>query len=182
MHYTDPKKTPPDGDTAYRIGSVSKVFTALLMLLARDEGSLHSLDADINQALPQLKIKNPFQTRRGITYRQLSSHMSGLQREAPCPQIYDDGCEIPYDDIYKTLAGMELEFPPGYEPQYSNLGFGVLGRAVEAVRGLKWEKDILKSIAEPLKMIHTGSEFTNETMAFLAPGYSPDGEEASQLL
>ena len=182
----DPSRGDPDGDTAFRIGSITKVFTALMMLMSRDgtlEGNqLPSLDEDITKYLPELKIQNPFQTKRGITFNQLSSHMAGLPRETPCPNMFLQGCNLSYDKIYDNLAEMELEFPPGQEPQYSNLGFAILGRTLEKFLGTSWEEALPKAILQPLGMKNSGNKFTPESIEHLAVGYSHLGTVASKFL
>ena len=89
--FADPESGLPDGNTAYRIGSISKVFTTLLALFYRDQGLWH-LDDVVEKYIPHFSVVNPFRTRRGITLRQLASHMGGLSREAPCAGTYDNGC------------------------------------------------------------------------------------------
>ena len=167
------------GDTIFRIGSISKVFTAMLMLQFRDLGLLHSLDADVTELLPELKIKNPFKRKRSITFNQLASHMAGLPREVPCPHIYLNGCSLPFDQIYDNLSKMELINPPGTWPQYSNLGLGILGRALEKINGQKWEDMLEDMILKPLGMTDTGTNFTQNIMKQLAVGYAVDGTVAS---
>ena len=151
-----------------------------MMLMFRDDGALPSLDQDVTKYLPELKIQNPFQTKRGITFRQLSSHMAGLPREVPCPDIFITGCNLTYDKIYENLAKLQLMSPPGSVPSYSNLGFGILGRTLEKIKGPNWETVLLKTILEPLGMKHSGNNFTADVMKYLAVGYAPDGTVASK--
>ena len=181
---TDPGRGPPTGDTGFRIGSITKVFTALMMLMWRDRGLLPSLDADITTYLPEFKIVNPYQTQRGITFRQLASHMAGLPRNAPCKGIFTTGCNITDEQMYKNLATIELLQPPGSQPSYSNLGFGLLGRVLERVRGptATWEAQLRLAILDPLNMTNSGNKFTPEAMNKLAVGYYPDGSIAGQAV
>lgn len=151
-----------------------------MMLMLRDEGQLASIDQDVTHYLPELKIQNPFQTKRGITFRQLSSHMAGLPLETPCPDILVSGCNLTYDEIYENLSKETLIFPPGSYPSYSNLGFAILGHALEKIQGQTWEKQLQEMVLEPLGMAHSGNSFTSEVMKYLAVGYSPNGTIASE--
>jgi CubicO group peptidase (beta-lactamase class C family) len=56
----------------------------LLMMKARDAG-LISLDEEVKKHIPNFEIKSPYKTSRGITFRQLATHLAGMPREAPCP-------------------------------------------------------------------------------------------------
>ena len=151
------------------------------MLMLRDYTLFDSLDDDITKYLPQFKIINPFETDRGITFRQLSSHMAGLPRNPPCPNLFVTGCNLTYDEIYKNLAAMELMFPPGDQPQYSNLGFGLLGRVLEKIQGPTWEEQVDKMVFQPLKMNNSGNTFTQQSIKELAVGYYSDGTKAGRV-
>ena len=170
-----------DGDSIFRIGSITKVFTAMMMLQLRDQSTLGSLDSDVTTVLPELKIMNPFKQKRGITFNQLSSHMSGLPRETPCPDTFINGCSLPFSEIYDNLAKMKLIYPPGTWPQYSNLGVAVLGRALEKIGGDLWENMLEKMILKPLQMDSTGNKVDPSMMKHLAVGYASDGTVASKL-
>ena len=151
----------------------------LMTLMLRDAGKLKSLDDNVTAYLPEFSIQNPFQTKRGITFRQLSSHMSGLPRNPPCPGLFVTGCNLTDSQIYNNLAKMRLMFPPGMQPEYSNLGFGLLGRVLEKIQGPTWEKQVAEMVFKPLKMTNSGNYFTPETIKKLAVGYYSDGTEAS---
>ena len=149
--------------------------------MLRDSGELRSLDANITDYLPEFSVINPYQTRRGITFRQLSSHMSGLPRNPPCPGLFDTGCNLSYDKIYDNLSKMRLSVPPGSQPGYSNLGFGLLGRVLGKIGGSPWEDLVQRMVIEPLAMSNSGNTFTAESLKNLAVGYYPDGTKASEL-
>ncbi len=179
----DPKRGPPSQDTGFRIGSITKVLTSLLTLILRDEGFLSSLNADITKYLTEFTIKNPFKTNRGVTFRQLMSHMSGLPRTTPCEDLFETGCTLSDEEIYKNLAEIELLYPPGSQPLYSNLGFGLLGRALEKVHGTgKWEDALQNLVFDPLGIVNSGNKYTDTDIAKLALGYYKDGSQASKFV
>ena len=178
----EPSRGAPDGNTAFRIGSITKLFTAMMTLMLRDSGALRSIDENITVYLPQFSIKNRFQTKRGITFRQLMSHMAGLPRNPPCKGLFVTGCNLTDDQIYANLAEMELMYPPGEQPAYSNLGFGLLGRVLEQITQSKWEDAVQFMVFDTLGMNNSGNSFNSESVKQLAVGYNPDGTKEGQFL
>ena len=104
--------------------------------------------------------------------------MGGLPRETPC-DIFFHGCNLTDDQVYANLSKMELILPPGSVPNYSNLGFALLGHALEKVSGTGWEESIQRMILDPLAMMRSGSVFTPEILKDLAVGYLANGSVAS---
>lgn len=149
-----------------------------MALMWRDRRLLPSLDDDITTYLPEFKIINPYQTQRGITFRQLASHMAGLPRNPPCKGLFSTGCNITDKQMYTNLATLELMYPPGLQPSYSNLGFGLLGRVLERMKGPTWELELREAILDPLNMTNSGNTFTPSAVSRLAVGYYPDGAVA----
>lgn len=149
----------------------------------RDRGNnFHSLDDDIKSYYPEFNIINPFQTERGITFRQLLSHMSGLGRNVPCEGIFDFGCNISDAQMMKNIAGMRLMYPPGTRPAYSNLGFGLLGKVLTRIaRAPSWDALLTKLITGPLAMENTGNSFEHVDAGKMAVGYYPDGSVADLI-
>lgn len=180
FNITDPSRGVPGADSGFRIGSITKVLTALMTLMLRDSKQLRSLDADITEYMPEFSIVNPFKTGRGITFRQLMSHMSGLPRNCPCANMFVTGCNLSDADMYKNLANIELMYPPGQQPAYSNLGFGLLGRALEKITNAKWEDSVKKMVFDQLGMTTSGNTFTPSDIEKLAIGYYTNGSEAGR--
>jgi CubicO group peptidase (beta-lactamase class C family) len=97
------KRSPADPQTVYRIGSVTKAFTALMLMQLRDAGKLQ-LDDPIEKYLPEFKIKSRFPDARPATFRQVAAHYSGLPREAPMPYEYQATDSFPsVEDQLKSL-------------------------------------------------------------------------------
>ena len=69
-------------------------------------------------------------------------------------------------------------FPPGQQPAYSNLGFGLLGRVLEKIQGPTWEEQVNKMVFQPMGMNNSGNSFTPESTKDLAVGYYSDGSVA----
>ena len=121
--------TPVDSSTLFRVASVSKVFPALLAHLFADDGRL-GLDDPVAAHLPGfVRPRSPFPGDVGEpTLRHLMSHTAGLQREAPPGNVTSD--------VLALVAASLLIAPPGgAPPSYSNLGFALLGYAVESAAG-----------------------------------------------
>ncbi len=137
---------PPDDDTQYKIGSVTKTMTAALVLLARERGEL-SLDDRVRRFLPD----GPF---GDATLRGLLSHGSGLSAEPRGPWWERvDGGDV--GDLAAAHAGDEPLLEPGAQLHYSNLGYGVLGTVLERVTGTTWLQACEEQLWRPLRMGRT---------------------------
>lgn len=159
---------PVDASTLFRIASVSKLFPAILLYQLVDAGYV-GLDDPLQTQMP-FSVKNVFDDSL-VTFRQLASHTSGLQREAP------PGDTTP--EVLAALAKTYLILPPGTLPSYSNLGFGLLGHALAeyvAPTPTTPAALITDSILTPLNMsTNTGFNYSSEVLARLAVGYDPSG-------
>jgi CubicO group peptidase (beta-lactamase class C family) len=110
---------PAGPQTIYRIGSVTKMFTATLMMLLRDADRL-SLDEPIEKHLPVCRLKSRFDEPSALTFRQVASHTAGLPREAPLDIWQQSGEYPPIEVALESLKDAELIFPPFTEIKYSN--------------------------------------------------------------
>ena len=164
-------KTPANAQTVYRVGSITKVFTALAVMQLRDAGKLN-LDDPIEKYLPEFKIKSRFPDARPVTFRQVASHYSGLPREAPLSYTYQDVTVFPRtEELIASLANTELIGPADTKFQYSNLGFNILGLAVERIAHEPYADYVTKHILQPLGMKQSGFAVTEELKKSLATGY-----------
>ena len=142
----DPVTAPTD-DTQYMIGSITKTFTAVLVMALRDAGRL-SLDDRLEKYLPQ--------TRHGaVTIRQLLSHASGLQRE-PVGRIWENLDAPDQERLLRELEEAEQVLPVHFAFHYSNLAFALLGQIVEQLEGRPWGEVVVERILAPLGMKNTG--------------------------
>lgn len=138
----------PDADTQYRIGSITKTFTAVLVLRLRDEG-LIDLDDPLEKHLPGTGAG-------GVTVFQLLGHSAGLGAEAPAPWWERTPGSL-RPEIADVLGDRPQPHPAGHRHHYSNPGYTLLGSLVEAVRGVSWEEALRREILEPLDMHRTTS-------------------------
>ena len=166
----------PDGSTIFEIGSISKVFTGLLLADMADRGMV-APEEPVADLLPE-GVEVPGAEGRPITLLDLSTHTSGLPRlpsnftPADPSNPYAD-----YDagDLYAFLSGHQLRRPPGAEHEYSNLGAGLLGHAL-SVRAKSSFEDLLRDrIAAPLGMTDTAIHLDEAHRERFAEGHDAGG-------
>jgi len=151
-----PNSPAPDADTVFEVGSITKVFTALLLAQAVAEDDGPTLDTPVAALLPET-VGVPEPGGEPITLRMLASHRSGLPR---LPDNLDPATPTnPYadytvDGLYDFLGRCTIEEEePAYA--YSNLGYGLLGHAL-ALRAGRGYPDLLRErVTGPLKLIDT---------------------------
>jgi CubicO group peptidase (beta-lactamase class C family) len=144
-------------DTQYRIGSITKTFTAAAIMQLRDAGKLDledTLDMHVEGAAHR------------PTIRRLLSHASGLQRETQ-----DDSWLTlrfaPPDELLETLEAAEMVLPSGARFHYSNLAYALLGIVVERVSGVQYMDYVRDRLFEPVGL----KRLTFETQQPVAKGY-----------
>jgi CubicO group peptidase (beta-lactamase class C family) len=135
-------------DTQYRVGSITKTFTAAAVMQLRDAGKLDledTLDQHVEGAAYSPSI------------RRLLSHASGLQRET-----HDNSWLTlrfaPPDELLATLADAEMVLPAGTRFHYSNLAFALLGIVVERVSGVAYMDYVRERLLEPLGLTRLSFE------------------------
>jgi serine-type D-Ala-D-Ala carboxypeptidase/endopeptidase len=163
-------------ETLYYIGSVTKAFTATLMVQLRDEGKLR-LDDPIAQYLPE-SVKLPTDPRGApaITFRHLATHTSGLPR-LPVnlkPEGEDAYNAYSLESLFAGLNKTPLIDPIGAKYSYSNLGVGLLGQILARISGDTYENLLTKRLLNPLEMRDTVFTMSTEQRARFALGYKGD--------
>ncbi|MEU6016223.1 serine hydrolase domain-containing protein [Streptomyces sp. NPDC047515] len=136
----------PDADTQFRIGSITKTFTAVLVLRLRDEGLL-DLDDPLEKHLPGSGVG-------GITVHQLLGHSAGLGAESPAPW-WERTPGTLRPELADVLGEQPRMHTPGHRHHYSNPGYTLLGALIEKVRGESWAEVLRSEILEPLGMHRT---------------------------
>jgi len=170
------QQTAVSPSTLFRIGSVTKVFTATAILQLRDAGKL-SLDDPITRHLPEFEIQKPFPDAPAITIWNLLTHTAGLPREGAFPYWTDH--EFPTrDELVAATASQTLIYSPGTQYKYSNLGVSLLGAIIERVSAQSYQDYVTEHIFKPLGMTSSSVDPTIEQSASLAKAYMrrrPDG-------
>jgi CubicO group peptidase (beta-lactamase class C family) len=164
-----------DPNKIYRTGSISKTFTAFLMMQLVDEGVI-ALDDPVEQFLPEIKGLQGYADSTLITFHHLASHTSGLIRE---PQL-GDAASGPIDQWEeKILASIpETSFKTGMDVaySYSNIGFGILGLALSRAAGQPFMDMVETYIFEPLDMRDSYWIVPESAMPQLAIGMQSNSE------
>lgn len=151
------KKIAVTPDTQFAIGSATKAFTALSVLMSQDDGKL-SLDDSPKKALPYFKMYDP-ETEKAITIRDLLSHSSGLNRT----DIAMLTGKLNREELIRVAGEAKPTAKLREKWQYQNLMFTAAGEAVAQVQEMPWDKFIEKRIFEPLGM--TNSTLSMSEMA-----------------
>jgi CubicO group peptidase (beta-lactamase class C family) len=174
-HTTDANSPAPNEITEFEIGSVTKVFTGLLLADMIERG-LVKLDTPIQELLGD-SIKAP-EGERAITLVDLATHSSGLPRMPSNFDPKDSGnpyADYTVEQMKKFLEGYKLARQPGAKSDYSNLGVGLLGHALALKAGTSYEALVRERICTPLAMEDTRITLTDDQRARLASGHDADG-------
>lgn len=167
-----------DETTLFEIGSLSKIFTNLLLAQLVDEGRI-DLDAPVTDYLPEGR-KIPAFGEREITLFDLATHTSGLPAIPPEMAFADP--ENPYqhydaDLLYAFLAAYELPRAPGEMHEYSNIGATLIGEAVSHVAAKPYGELVRERILDPLGMDDTMLTVPDDKMTRFVQGHDDEGQE-----
>jgi CubicO group peptidase (beta-lactamase class C family)/D-alanyl-D-alanine dipeptidase len=166
--YSDPDDSVrATARTVYRVGSVSKLFTDIAVMQLVEDGEL-DLDAPVTQYLPDFAPRNTFDTP--ITLRQLMSHRSGLVREPPVGNYFDD-TEPSLAATVASLNATQLVYEPEARIKYSNAGVGVVGYTLEHTQGIPFAEYVKRAVLEPLGMTESAFEPEPDLIDDLATAY-----------
>jgi CubicO group peptidase (beta-lactamase class C family) len=141
---------PPDADSVFRIASMTKSFTAATILSLRDEGRL-SLDDPVARHVPDLaNLRGPTSDSPIITVRHLMTMAAGLATDDPWGDR-QQGLDL--ERFSELLRGsLTFAWTPGTRFEYSNLGYGILGRLITNVAGKEYREVVRERLLEPLGM------------------------------
>jgi CubicO group peptidase (beta-lactamase class C family) len=170
----------PDADTVFRIASMTKSFTATLVLMLRDRGALR-LDDTAVEYVPVLRgLAPPTSDSPPITIRHLLTMTAGFPTDDP----WGDRQQGPDPAAFARLladGGVRAAWAPGTKFEYSNLGYAVLGMIIESVTGVNYAHAIRSEVLSPLGLNQTGYQVADVNPANLARGYRRDGSEWIEL-
>ena len=159
---------PVETDTRFRLGSITKQFTSMLVLQLVQEGKI-KLEGKLTDYLPDYRKE----TGDRITIHQLLNHTSGIPSYTGLPNFFQEVSRNPYSvsDFVKKFASGDLEFEPGTKFNYNNSGYFLLGAIVERVAGKPYEKVLKERIFDPVGMKNTGYDHHETILARRAAGY-----------
>ena len=160
---------PNTPDTKFRLGSITKQFTATLILQLVEQGKI-KLDGKLIDYLPDYRKD----TGAKVTIHNLLSHTSGIPSYTSLPGFFQDVSRNPFkvDDFIKKYASGDLEFEPGTKFVYDNSGYFLLGAIVEKVTGKPYEQVLKENIFDPLGMKNSGYDHWGTIIGKRATGYT----------
>lgn len=159
---------PNRPEAKYRIASISKQFTAILILQLAAEGRL-SLEGRITDYLPYYRKD----TGRRVTIHHLLTHTSGIPDLTDDPDFWNYETRLRFDPktLVKKYCSGRLEFKPGTQYDYCNSGYIILGAIIEAVTGKTYETVLQERILQPLGLTRTGYDHNKTILPYRASGY-----------
>jgi CubicO group peptidase (beta-lactamase class C family) len=160
---------PNAPDTKFRLGSITKQFTAMLTLQLVEQGKL-KLDGKLSDYLPDYRKD----IGEKITIHHLLTHTSGIPSYTGLPNFFADVSRNPYKvaDFVKKYASGDLEFEPGSKFSYNNSGYFLLGAIIERITGKPYEQVLKENILDPAGMKNTGYDHHDTILPKRAAGYS----------
>ena len=169
------RKIPASKDTVYRIASVTKQFTGLMLLQLVERGRVHLSDP-VEKYFPEVnKIQNRFLNAPPITLVQLATMTAGLVGEPKNAERYNTGRVADWEKmLLLSLPDTKYLYEPGTYHNYSNTSYAILGAALGRAAGVPYVSYVRKQIIEPLGMPHTAFEPDSQISPFLAKGYHVD--------
>lgn len=178
-------RQPATTRTLYRLGSVSKLFTATAIMQLRDARKLR-LDDPVVKYLPSFRVKDPCAEKRNlrengltiecsdrkpITIIDLLTHSSGLPRESAASPYWNERQFPSTDEMLRALSQQEVLYEPATHYKYSNLALSLAGAIVEKVSGQRFDDYVQQHILGPLEMRDT-RVVPRQDDPLLAVGYS----------
>jgi len=162
---------PVTPNTAFRAGGIAKLLTATAALQLVEQQRL-ALDAPIQQTLREFHVRSRFHSDQAaadsdITLRRLLSHQSGL----PSEHLRDVRSTFAMGQMPMRVSGVWLSSPPGSQVAYSNLGYSLVGAAIERSSGKSFEAQLQSSLLKPLEMNQSSFVGTGTQLSFRALGY-----------
>lgn len=141
---------PVTTDSLFQIGSITKTWTATLIMQLVDEGRL-DLDAPVTDVLPELQLGDP-ELAKQVTMRHLLTHSSGIDGDIFVDTGRGDDC------LERYVAGLgdaRTNHPLGQTFSYCNTGYAIAGRVIEVLTGQTWDTALTARLIEPLGLDHT---------------------------
>ncbi len=160
-------EVPCTPQTKYRLGSITKQFTAMAILILQEQGKL-SISDPVKKHVPQAP-----QSWDGITIHQLLTHTSGIPNYTSFPDFLKTLPDrVTLTELIGKFKDKPLEFPPGAKFKYSNSGYIVLGQIIETAAAMPYATFLKRAIFDPLQMRDTGYDNAIPILVHRAAGYT----------
>lgn len=141
---------PVTAESVFQIGSISKVYTATVVMQLVEEG-LIDLDEPVAEVLPEFQLADPDVTKK-VTMRHLLTHTSGIQGDHFVDTGRGDDCVARF---VATCAELGQSHPLGATMSYCNTGYVIAGRVIEVLTAKTWDEAMKERIFEPLGLSKT---------------------------
>ncbi len=164
------KGKPVTPDTVYEIGSITKIFTGILLAQEIESGVIQ-LGDPLQGYLPE-GIEAPSYNGKQITLTDLVTHRSGLPRDIDTDNV---------SGMYSWLNHYVLTRAPGDEYEYSNVGYALLGDILVRMTGTGFNALEYQSVSQPLGLADTVEQLNADQSSRLAHGYTYDGSPAQYM-
>lgn len=158
-------------ESVFQIGSLTKQFTAVAILMLEEKGKLKLTD-DITKYLPEYPTNG-----NNITVHNLLNHTSGIRGRTPISDPKLMAIDMKSEQLIEYLKKQPLKFNSGEQFSYSNSGYILLGRIIETITGMSYEDFIENNIFKKLKMNNTRYGNNKEIIKNRASGYQFNGKE-----
>ena len=170
----------PDASTVFRIASMTKSFTAALILLLRDQGLLSLEDAAVTYVPELAGVSLPASDCPPVTIRQLLTMTAGFPTDDPWGDRQQGLDPAEFASLLQSGA-VRVAWAPGTVFEYSNTGYAILGRVIAAVTGADYAQAMRSQVLGPLGLTQTGYTAAEFDTAELAAGYQRDGDSWREL-
>ena len=162
------QRVPASAETGYRIGSITKQFTAAAIMQLVEAGRV-SLDGDVSLYLPNFPLQG-----HDVTVRHLLTHTSGIRNYTSLRDAFlaVSRLDITQSELLDLFKDEPFDFPPGSDHRYSNSGYALLGMIVEAVGGASYEDYVEANVIGPLGLPHTSYCHERDLIFGRSEGYA----------
>jgi CubicO group peptidase (beta-lactamase class C family) len=168
-HATGVEATP---DSLFQVGSITKTWTATLVMQLADEGLL-DLDAAVVTYLPDFDLADS-EAAKAMTVRQLLCHKAGFEGDIFTDTGNNDDCVEKYVATLRTDPQL---FPPDEMFSYNNAGYCVLGRIIEVLRGKPFDQALREHLFAPLGLTHAATDANSAILFRAAVGHLPNPQD-----
>jgi CubicO group peptidase (beta-lactamase class C family) len=164
---------PNAPDTKHRIASITKQFTAMLIMQLVEKGKV-KIEGKITDYLPEYRKD----TGDKVTIHHLLTHTSGIPSYTGLPNFWSDSTRNPYPLEYmvKNFCSGDLEFEPGTKYAYNNGGYYILGAIIERLTGKPYEQVLQENILTPVGMTNSGIDDERKILPNRSQGYWQQGD------
>jgi CubicO group peptidase (beta-lactamase class C family) len=164
---------PADEQTMFRIGSVTKQFTAALVMRLVEQKKL-ALDDELARYVPEFPLQG-----RKVTIQELLQHTAGIKNYTDIGAAWEKvwPLELTHAELLALVADDPFDFEPGSDWRYSNTGYYLLGMVIEQAAGRSYPEELQAELCAPLGLARTRYDSNREVIQNRAQGYALDGDQ-----